>query len=70
MAFPGFGADEDEKVKTTQNIITLVRTAQQHKVPIDYDGIVKSAEDTFGVDHPEVEEVRTLINSLKSTNPY
>lgn len=70
MAFVGLGAEDDEKVKTTQNIITLVRAAQQHKVPIDYDGIIKSAEETFGADHPEVDEVRTLINSLKATNPY
>jgi len=70
MAFLGLGAEEDEKVKTTQNIITLVRAAQQHKVPIDYDGLIKSVEASFGVGHPEVEEVRTLITSLQNTNPY
>ena len=70
IMYAGFGAVDDEKVKTTQNIITLVRAAQKNKVAINYDALIKSVEATFGANHPEVTEVRALLKSLQSTNPY
>lgn len=68
--YAGFGAEDDEKVRTTKNIITLVRVSQKNKVPIDYDGLINSVERAFGANNPEVGEVRTLLKALQTTNPY
>jgi trehalose-6-phosphatase len=67
--FTGLGAVDDEKTKTIENIITLVRAAQKNKIPIDYDGIISGLM-VRGPNNPEVAEVKTLLDSLRKTNPY
>jgi len=61
---------EELKVKTTQNIITLVRAHQQHGVPIDYDGMMNGIIAQAGPDDPDVKEIGVLLKSLIETNPY
>ena len=64
-----FGDDTLDKTAMTTNIITMVRAAQKNKVFIDYNAIVN---DLMAADpnNPEVDEVKTLLQSLQDTNPY
>jgi DNA-directed RNA polymerase delta subunit len=60
----------EEKVAVTNNIITIVRASQKHKLFIDYDDIINGIAKEFGVGHPEVKELTTLLYTLRDTNPY
>jgi hypothetical protein len=52
------------------NIITLIRAHQKSKLAINYDAIIKEIEAQGGANHPELKNVKTLLYSLRDTNPY
>jgi glyoxylate utilization-related uncharacterized protein len=52
------------------NIITLVRAHQKSGLAINYNEIIKEIELQGGSSHPELKNVKTLLYSLRDTNPY